>query len=545
MIKNLFAPLFVGLILACFGYILTNKSAELKYTLSEGIPTTFIDNNKKEIIQQLTILNTGNDVAKNILVRIDASIGDYAITKYSLSDESKVTKTDSSFEILYPLLPIEGKITYIFKTSISGINDNNLKITYDNGKAEKALGSNSLNISNIISTILMIIYFILILREFLKFQIENLKSRSEYENYFDFLNKKKPFYIGLKNWNEIREKYIKNISIKNTWKTIEEYDVYKILNQEMPNFITKEEWSLLTSKSIELLDEKIKEIIDKPSFATHESLLLIKKPKLFPEQKWQELEERINKNFVDKEYLDFIRFNYNDTKLIERIKKGQPKGLSHKYWEEYNKIILDLLYLRNLHSILKYKSLNNESIKFLSDEEQNILTTLLYKVKLNSLNIIDSFDSAKYFKKQEKFDWLKQEDYDRLSENANKYIELDKNEERNRIYYQLLKDITIHNFHLKTKPELIENTEWDKLKELEDSILNKLEIIKKDSIENNIQKRKNKKLKKKLSKQLEILNDFFDEPNSINRVEDYDNPFSIGNFERLKEFSKKLQQNLI
>lgn len=157
----------------------------------------------------------------------------------------------------------------------------------------------------------------------------------------------------------------------------------------------------------------------------------------------------------------------------------------------------------------------------------------------------DSFDSAKYFKNQEKLEWLKKEDYDRLLENANKYIEFDKSEERNRTYYQLLKDITIHNFHLKTKQDVIEDSEWDKLKELEDSILNKLEIVKKDSIENNIQKRKNKKLKKKLSKQLEILNDFFDEPNSINRIEDYDNPFSIGNFERLKEFSKKLEQNLV
>lgn len=540
MIKNLLAPIFVGLIILYAGYILTNKSAELKYTLSEGIPTTFIDNNKKEIIQQLTILNTGNDVAKNILVRIDTSIADYTITKYSLSDESKVTKTDSSFEILYPLLPIEGKITYIFKTSISGINDNNLKITYDNGKAEKALGSNSLNIGNIISSIVMIIYFILILREFLKFQIENLKSRSEYENYFDFLNKKKPFYIGLKNWNEIREKYIKNISIKNTWKTIEEYDVYKVLNEDMPNFITKEEWSLLTSKSIELLDEKLKEIIDKPNYTTHESLLLIKKPKLFPEQKWQKLEECINENFVDREYLYFIRFNYADEQLIEKIKKGQPKGLLNKYWDKYNKIILDLLYLRNLHSVLRDKSLNSESIKYLSEKEQNILTTLLYKVKLNSLRMIDSFDSAKYFKNQEKLEWLKKEDYDRLLENANKYIEFDKNEERNRTYYQLLKDITIHNFHLKTKPDVIEDSEWEKLKELEESILNKLEIVKKDSIENNTQKKKNKKLKKKLSKQLKILNDFFDAPDSINRIEDYDNPFSVGNFERLKEFSIKL-----
>lgn len=543
MIKNLLAPIFVGLIILYAGYILTNKSAELKYTLSEGIPTTFIDNDKKEIIQQLTILNTGNDVAKNILVRIDASIENYTITKYSLSDESKVTKTNSSFEILYPLLPMDGKITYIFKTSISGINDNNLKITYDNGKAEKALESNSLNISNIISTIVIIIYFILILREFLKFQIENLKSKSEYENYFDFLNKKKPFYIGYKDWYKIREKYIKNISIKNTWKTIEEYDVYKILNQDMPNFIIKEEWSLLTSKSIELLDEKLKEIIDKPSFATHESLLLIKKPKLFPEQKWQELEERINKNFVDREYLDFTRLNYSDSKLIERIKKGQPKGLSNKYWEEYNKIILDLLYLKNLHSVLRYESLNIESIKYLSEEEQNTLKALLYKVKLNKLIILDSFDSAIYLKKKEKLDWLKQEDYDRLLENANKYIELDKNEERNRIYYQLLKDIAIHNFHLKTKPELIEDSEWEKLKELEDSILNKLEIVKKDSIENNTQKQKNKKLKKKLSMQLKILNDFFDAPDSINRIEDYDNPFSVGTFERLKEFSKNYSNN--
>ena len=64
MIKNLLAPLFVGLLLLYLGNIFTNKSAELKYTLSEGIPTTFIDNNKKEIIQQLTILNTGNDVQK-------------------------------------------------------------------------------------------------------------------------------------------------------------------------------------------------------------------------------------------------------------------------------------------------------------------------------------------------------------------------------------------------------------------------------------------------------------------------------------------------
>ncbi|AXX90150.1 hypothetical protein CKA55_04615 [Arcobacter suis] len=540
MIKNLLAPIFVGLIILYAGYILTNKSAELKYTLSEGIPTTFIDNDKKEIIQQLTILNTGNDVAKNILVRIDASIENYTITKYSLSDESKVTKTNSSFEILYPLLPIDGKITYIFKTSISGINDNNLKITYDNGKAEKALESNSLNISNIISTIVMIIYFILILREFLKFQIENLKSKSEYENYFDFLNKKKPFYIGYKDWYKIREKYIKNISIKNTWKTIEEYDVYKILNQDMPNFITKEEWSLLTSKSIELLDEKLKEIIDKSSFATHESLLLIKKPKLFPEQKWQELEERINKNFVDREYLDFTRLNYSDSKLIEKIKKGQPKGLSNKYWEEYNKIILDLLYLKNLHCVLRYESLNSEAMKYLPDTQQNILTTLLYRLKLNSINMIDSFDFAIYFKKQEKVSWIKDEDYNKLLEKANKYIELDKNERRNEIYYQLLKDIAIHDFHLTNKPESIEDAEWNKLKELENSILNKLEIVKKDSIENNIQKRKNKKLQKKLSMQLKILNDFFDTPDSINRIEDYDNPFSVGTFERLKEFSKKL-----
>jgi hypothetical protein len=544
MIKNIVTTLIVGLIVAYFAYTLANKSAELKYTLSEEIPSTFIDNNKKETIQQLTILNTGNDIAKNVLVRINTRVEDYNVTKYSLSDEVKEIKTDSSFEILYPLLPMDGKIIYIFKTtSISGINDNNLKITYDNGKAEKALESNGLNISTIFSYILSIIYLYLILKESLKFPLENLKSKSEYENYFDFLNKKKSFYISSKDWYAIREKYIKNISIKKTWKTIEEYDVYKVLNEDMPNFITKEEWSLLTSKSIELLDEKLKEIIDKPSFSTHESLLLIKKPKLFPEQKWQELEERINKNFVDREYLDFIRFNYSDTKLIERIKKGQPKGLLNKYWDEYNKIILDLLYLRNLHSVLRDKSLNSESIKYLSEKEQNTLTTLLYKVKLNSLSMIDSFDSAKYFKTQEKFDWIKQEDYDRLLVNANKYIELDENEKRNKIYYQLLKDIAIHNFHLKTKPELIEDSEWEKLKELEESILNKLEIVKKDSIENNTKKQKNKKLKKKLSKQLKILNDFFDAPDSINRIEDYDNPFSVGTFERLKEFSKNYSNN--
>lgn len=57
MVKTIFTTIVAGVVLTYFGYILTTKSAELKYTLSEKIPSTFLDNNKKEAIQQLSLIH--------------------------------------------------------------------------------------------------------------------------------------------------------------------------------------------------------------------------------------------------------------------------------------------------------------------------------------------------------------------------------------------------------------------------------------------------------------------------------------------------------
>lgn len=540
--------IIVGLIVAYFGYALTNKSVELKYTLSEQIPSTFIDNTKEETIQQLIITNSGNKTAENILIKIDASIIDYKINKNSLNDEIKVTKSNSSYEFLYPRLPIDGKVTFIFKTLIVGINDYNLKITHQSGKAVNTTGSNPLDIGNLIFGIISLVYLFFIIRDSFKFFTENLKSKAEYERLNEFLNIKKPFYIPEKDWNKVREKYIQKLQMQSGyWKNIEDEDLFKILNIEQPIFVTKEEWNLLVERAIKVVDEKIKEIIDNPRALEHESLLVLKKPKLFSEQKWKEIKNRIHKNYIEREELRIIRYQLSVDKLVEILKKGKPNELLQEYWDKYEEFVLGLLYNELYREVVKFRTLNLEFLKWLDDERKNKLEEILYKIKLNDIPYIDSLYYAESFEETKKYEWMKDSDYDALLKKANSYIslerkekELDIQENKNQLFYDNIKYLIDYKTQLGEKPELLADNDWNNLKNFEEKILTRFKQVEKNSIKNNLKKRKNNKLKNKLSKQIKVLNDFFDNPDSINRIEKYDNPFSKGNFKRLQEFSKKL-----
>lgn len=105
---------------------------------------------------------------------------------------------------------------------------------------------------------------------------------------------------------------------------------------------------------------------------------------------------------------------------------------------------------------------------------------------------------------------------------------------------------------LMEKPENVNSENWKKVVELENQISviatqiekDKLEITK-DKSKINDEKTETQKLKDKILKQLAIVDNVLNDPESINKIESYDNPFSEGNFanlQRVSEYAIQLQE---
>ena len=72
MKSSIISGIILILITGLAAKFIFNDKIELRYILSERIPTTFIDGNDSESIQQLEILNTGVTEIQKIIIKIHA-----------------------------------------------------------------------------------------------------------------------------------------------------------------------------------------------------------------------------------------------------------------------------------------------------------------------------------------------------------------------------------------------------------------------------------------------------------------------------------------
>lgn len=327
--------------------------------------------------------------------------------------------------------------------------------------------------------------------------INNLESRGTYTNYYDYLNKKKPIYISQEKWDSIRRKYIEGKIKAEYLRTtnIEEEENYKILNQDKPRFISEDEWELLKDKaSKSLADQLTYSIKTSSSFSNLEKYFVLKKPKHFPENKWQEIVKEINENFITFQKLK-KKIYLSSKDILKELELGIPSGMLPAFGDEYKEFLKDRYYesvyreiLRNVNP-LKY--LKEIDLSVLNKDEQELLKDISYRIQLLGMDEISSSYEAEKFIKKDKPEWVKEKDLEKLEKKAEAYIALEK---------------------------ATQKIEEDK---------SKLES----------EKQTTNDLKTKILKQLSI-DDVFIDPKSIKKIENYDNPFSEGNFANLQKISK-------
>ncbi|WP_282145756.1 hypothetical protein [Alteromonas stellipolaris] len=549
-IISMFITLVIGLIVAYFASNLNKEFVDLRYTISEKIPTKYIESSTAETVQQLVVKNNGNIPAEKTQIKIKGEIVEYDILKNSVSDKVEEHYSNGHFEAIYPSLPPGAQFSYIFKTSGMGLTKSLIEITHNKGKGTEALSSDVVSTASKVGSFatlaLVIFYVVLLVIQGRSIAIDRLESSGSYTGFYEYLSKSKPFYVSQEKWNSIRRKYIEKMSkVENFHLTdIEELESYKILNQDKPGYLSVDEWELLKEKTMKsLVDFMSYSIKTSSHFNNLSKYFTIKKPVHFPDNQWKEIAEDINNNFIVSRKLN-ERFYISSEEIIKELNVGMPNGMSPVHWANYKEYLLKRYYEIICRKILREWEpivfLRDVDLSILEKEQQNSLNDLAYKIQLTNFDNISSIYEAEHFLKGEKPEWIKSEDLTKLVKRAEKYTDLENLITRYQSLLGALHNIA-NKIPLKEKPDdIIKDKEWNDIKELEHRTAAIAIEIEEDKAELEISKEETKKLKNKILQQLEIVNNILTEPNSIDRIEPYNNPFSKGNFENLQKISNLL-----
>ena len=209
IISMLVVPLAIGLIVAYFAFNLNKEFVDLRYTISEKIPTKYVESSTAETVQQRIVKNNGNIPAEKIQIKIMGAIVEYDILKNSVSDKVEEHYSNGHFEAIYPSLPPGAQFSYIFKTSGIGLTKSLIEITHNKGKGTEALSSDVVStaseIISFVSLASIIFYFGLLAIQSRSMAIDHLESKGSYTDFYEYLSKSKPFYVSQDKWTQFEE----------------------------------------------------------------------------------------------------------------------------------------------------------------------------------------------------------------------------------------------------------------------------------------------------------------------------------------------------
>ena len=296
--------------------------AELKFTLSQPMPTSASEQLKKEYLQELLVKNVGKDEAKKISINFKGSKFTYDIKKNSESDTVKeIYNNNDGVELLYDSLPPSGDIKLIIKSAF-GLPNNMLLIQHSKGKATDALSNNKIGsiIFNNLSGIIYTFFFFVILAY--QFYEGSKESDSRYKPELT-LSMNKPLLLSDKKWRDIRDEAIKhsfeNYRINNV-DDIRASFCYRYLSKNSNAIISSDESDKFLTNCINALKESINKIaIRAYKLKDIEDLIRLPKPTLVTDNKWEDTLNYLINCYIEK---------YLHNLYLERIMSLNDKDIS-------------------------------------------------------------------------------------------------------------------------------------------------------------------------------------------------------------------------
>jgi hypothetical protein len=200
-------------VLAVFlGHYLTKENIDIRYTLSDSIPSNFLGKGSLSNIQQLDIINRGDKPAEKIRIKLDKSITQYELTKYSTIDKVEENLSNKNLEILYPELPPEGKIKIVFSSDILPLYKDEVKIYHSKGIGKEAFDEKN-NFFFSVAFVPVVYLFLFVgftVVEGITFRNKWIERDAYRGDEKIFTRKKAPWFMNVDRWDELRKEAIEN-----------------------------------------------------------------------------------------------------------------------------------------------------------------------------------------------------------------------------------------------------------------------------------------------------------------------------------------------
>jgi hypothetical protein len=551
--KSFVLPIAIGLILAAFGWWLNQDRYDVKYTLSEKIPLSF-EGAQQEAVQQLEVKNLSNKGVESVQVKLPQRITKHELVKNSQADKAEIFINQNSFELLYAALPPQGSFRLVLKTTGDGISKTEVQVRHSRGRAEEALADAS-SLKSIFTWVNLgfaLFYLWVILINLRNLSVDSWKSDTEYRSE-KVLRASKPIHIPLDKWKEIREKAISKFGEFDRYGPLTESDItnsliYKSLNSDKPENLSAEEWQRFRHvKTKEFLAAFVKRMTE--SWTSSDQilkLLRVKKPIQIPSDEWEELQDKLQEHFItsEREKIPFYSITHSD--LIAKIQQPKPDEISSNRWTKYQDWLSATLFkslsteLETEDSPLEY--VGQQHLEALKYDDVQRLQKRAYTLQLAAVKDLSDENNAQRFLRDAKPSWMSEDDYLERKAIAEKTLRVAEQDVTNSIVRSTI-DRILANAPLDIKAiERLDPELRQELKKLDEQIR-----LSKDT--NTIERERISKesdqvteVKIKVLKQLDILQKLLVDPESIDRLEPYDNPFASGNLELLKSVSIALRR---
>jgi len=586
--NSLIVPLIVAVLAGIVLFNYQTDKPDVRYSLSQRLPTSFSENNIAESLQLLEIKNIGKAEATAIIVKSSKKILKYEIQKYLKSDKPEVSD-GNIFELKYASLPPEGSFKIILKSDGDGLVNTDLTISHSKGLASDVFSNNKGWIYVIIfwsGYFLGLLFFIMNVKDY---STQRWESKSSYR-IEEVIKSNKPFYINSVKWDAIKkEAYEYNLEHKiQSYAQMPNVSVaYKFLNVPKPIDLDSDTYTKLSYKASDLLiDIYIKKI--RSIYEIDDLMLIIDIPCPIniEQNKWLEicnnqrdryfelLDKQLKRLNTDSfagilnqqipSIIDYSR--YKDAILdtyIDKIYKNMYRSRDTlAYLKECNLDIVDAdtreslqnrAYYLKLADIFKccfraeepLEYINKNNFDYLNDIDIKLLVKVAHQKEIVKIMPLIDAKSAEQLLKIEKPVWLDECETNKLYTLANDIIELDNTIKKNQKIIAILNSIILGIDVTANRPDLIPENEWNDIIKLSDSIYKEKRKI--SLITKKIESKRvlTYSLMDKVKSQLIIINTFMSDPTVVDRIESYENVFAKGNYDNLIKLSKLLIEDKV
>ncbi|MBI3853903.1 MAG: hypothetical protein HY298_27065 [Verrucomicrobia bacterium] len=538
-----FTPLFftvvAGIIVALFAWWLNSEKFDLRYTLSEKIPLRF-GGASEEAVQQIEVKNLSKRPIERIQVKLPPQLTTYEVSKNSQADQFEHFKNAQSEEFIYPTLPPQGSFRIVFKTPGEGVAKSQVQVTHNKGEATYALetGGRSTSVFAWAALLGPAIWLFLSFFSLRSTLIDSWSSDAEYRSE-RVVRRSIPFYMSNEKWAEIRTKAIANLGkypYESVHDDIEDLSCYKWLNREKPNFLSGDEWDVLRKASTERLRAAFGKRLE--SFWSGDEVpryLRIKKPVQYASGKWEELRVELQEKFLRRRASE----GYDNPVL--KLQETKPEGIEQPEWTKSQAKLIQRLASQLYDAALREDSplsyVKKQNLNVLPKDTADELLNKAYKAELKRIPDLVVDANAEKFLGDGKPAWMSDEDYSTYKQKAERTLRVAKKDVLNGLLERILFNVQLPKKEL----EVLDSELQEKLRKMDEEI--RLAKEKNRSEAERISKESQELAsdREKVLKQLQILNNLFTDPLSIDRVESYDNPFASGNFELLRKVSMTLR----